>query len=304
MTNKRTEIKRLLLYLIFAFVPPYVLAFIYTADYGWKNDNPWFGVITSVSMFFPAAANIITRLITKEGFSKSLLRIRLKGNMRYFVIALLLPVVCSVITAVIMAAVLLPSGSLGNMVTKMDYGKLAATVLYVITMSIVFMLFGFGEEFGWRGYLTPKLEKLMPAPAAIIVSGIIWGLWHAPIIACGHDFGKGYWGDPWLGIILMCVACIGFSFYLTALTKATGSSLTAGVAHMAINNITTGLAGLMISGLAEDKLIKLSTELAFGYNVTAMSVLTVITLIVGAMILIRIKRSHATLDASVLRRTF
>ena len=125
--------------------------------------------------------------------------------MRYFVIALLLPVVCSVITAVIMAAVLLPSGSLGYMVTKMDYGKLAATVLYVITMSIVFMLFGFGEEFGWRGYLTPKLEKLMPAPAAIIVSGIIWGLWHAPIIACGHDFGRDYAGYPWVGIGLIFI---------------------------------------------------------------------------------------------------
>ena len=255
MTNKRTEIKRLLLYLIFAFVPPYVLAFIYTADYGWKNDNPWFGVITSVSMFFPAAANIITRLITKEGFSKSLLRIRLKGNMRYFVIALLLPVVCSVITAVIMAAVLLPSGSLGNMVTKMDYGKLAATVLYVITMSIVFMLFGFGEEFGWRGYLTPKLEKLMPAPAAIIVSGIIWGLWHIPpLITIGLNFGKNAPGFPVTNIFLMCIFCIFGGAMLQMLRKMTDSVIAPIIAHAVIDTICNPIATLFLSQkLAEGK---------------------------------------------------
>ena len=290
MTNKRTEIKRLLLYLIFAFVPPYVLAFIYTADYGWKNDNPWFGVITSVSMFFPAAANIITRLITKEGFSKSLLRIRLKGNMRYFVIALLLPVVCSVITAVIMAAVLLPSGSLGNMVTKMDYGKLAATVLYVITMSIVFMLFGFGEEFGWRGYLTPKLEKLMPAPAAIIVSGIIWGLWHAPIVACGHNFGTNYAGFPWLGIILMCISCIGFGLYLTALTRITGSVLTASIAHISINNIIGATSGAML--MSVDGYESISEKLSSGieYPLLTMIVLFVMSITEGMVLLIIKKR--------------
>ncbi len=281
MTNKRTEIKRLLLYLIFAFVPPYVLAFIYTADYGWKNDNPWFGVITSVSMFFPAAANIITRLITKEGFSKSLLRIRLKGNMRYFVIALLLPVVCSVITAVIMAAVLLPSGSLGNMVTKMDYGKLAATVLYVITMSIVFMLFGFGEEFGWRGYLTPKLEKLMPAPAAIIVSGIIWGLWHAPIIACGHDFGRDYAGYPWVGIGLMCVSCVFIGCYLTALTKRTGSVLPASLAHMAINTIASAVVSFMLMTCATEN-VEIQTD--FNYSIIFFGVISSVSLAAGIIL--------------------
>ncbi len=246
MTNKRTEIKRVILYLIFAFVPPYVLAFIYVANNGWKNDNPWFGIVTSVSMLFPAAANIITRLITREGFSGSLLRMKLKGNMRYFLIALLLPVVCSVTAAVIIAAALLPSGGLGDMVTKTDYGKLAATVLYVMTMSIVFMLFGFGEEFGWRGYLTPKLERLMPAPAAIIVSGIIWGLWHAPIIACGHNFGRDYAGYPWIGIGLMCVSCVFIGCYLTALTKRTGSVLSASLAHMAIDTISSAIVSFML----------------------------------------------------------
>lgn len=304
MKNKKVTLIRLVIFLLIAFALPFIMIFIYIAKCGWTMEGDFYGIICSVAMLCPALANILTRIITKEGTADLNLNLRFNGQKKYYCIALLVPVLCSLVIVLCAALFLLPSDSLAEVLKNTNYGEAGSVVLYLISMSVSAFMFGFGEEFGWRGYLTPKLEKLMPSAAAILVTGVIWGLWHAPLIACGHDFGKGYWGDPWLGIILMCVACIGFSFYLTALTKATGSSLTAGVAHMAINNITTGLAGLMISGLAEDKLIKLSTELAFGYNVTAMSVLTVITLIVGAMILIRIKRSHATLDASVLRRTF
>jgi len=43
------------------------------------------------------------------------------------------------------------------------------------------MIFTFGEEFGWRGYLLPRLAPLGGISAAII-TGVIWGLWHTPVI--------------------------------------------------------------------------------------------------------------------------
>ncbi len=57
-------------------------------------------------------------------------------------------------------------------------------------------LFGFGEELGWRGYLLPKLMPLGRVKATLLL-GLIWGIWHAPLIAVGFN----YPGYPILGII-------------------------------------------------------------------------------------------------------
>jgi membrane protease YdiL (CAAX protease family) len=46
------------------------------------------------------------------------------------------------------------------------------------------LIFMFGEEFGWRGFLLGELEKLGRLPAALAV-GLIWWAWHIPIILAG-----------------------------------------------------------------------------------------------------------------------
>lgn len=294
MTSKKETVIRLAIFLLIAFALPYIMIFIYIAKCGWTVEGSFYGIICSVAMLCPALANILTRIITKEGTADLTLNLDFKGKKRYYGIAIIVPVLCSPVIVLCVTLFLLPSDSLGEMLKNTNYGEAGSVALYLISMSVSAFMFGFGEEFGWRGYLTPKLEKLMPSTAAILVTGVIWGLWHAPLIACGHDFGKGYPGDPWLGIILMCVSCIGFSFYLTALTKATGSSLTAGIAHMAINNIASGLTGVLLASLAEEKILKLSTELNFGYCVINMGVLTGITLLAGVVIMIvRKKKTKA-----------
>ena len=60
----------------------------------------------------------------------------------------------------------------------------------------------FGEEFGWRGYLQPKLMPL-GIRKAILLTGFIWGLWHAPVILMGYNYGLAYWGAPFLGPLAM-----------------------------------------------------------------------------------------------------
>ncbi len=42
----------------------------------------------------------------------------------------------------------------------------------------------FGEEYGWRGFLTAQLEHLGRRRAAVLI-GLIWGVWHIPILASG-----------------------------------------------------------------------------------------------------------------------
>jgi len=62
-------------------------------------------------------------------------------------------------------------------------------------------VFGFGEEFGWRAYLLPKLTPL-GLRAAVVVQGLIWGAWHWPLIAMGYEYSFDYVGFPWLGFLV------------------------------------------------------------------------------------------------------
>ena len=98
----------------------------------------------------------------------------------------------------------------------------------------------FGEEGGWRAYMMPKLTKLFEGkPAgeiwALIIGGIIWGLWHAPLTCIGHNFGTDYPGFPYLGILMMCISCILVGILLTYVTKKSGSVWPAAIMH-AVNN--------------------------------------------------------------------
>ncbi len=43
-----------------------------------------------------------------------------------------------------------------------------------------------GEEFGWRSYLQQRLFVGRPLLAAI-VTGVIWGCWHLPLIFAGYE---------------------------------------------------------------------------------------------------------------------
>ncbi|MDN5739460.1 MAG: CPBP family glutamic-type intramembrane protease, partial [Brevibacterium aurantiacum] len=64
---------------------------------------------------------------------------------------------------------------------------LVAVVGYLAIMALGSLLnitVAFGEEVGWRGWLLTSLRPLGTWPALLIV-GVIWGLWHAPLILLG-----------------------------------------------------------------------------------------------------------------------
>jgi uncharacterized protein len=41
---------------------------------------------------------------------------------------------------------------------------------------------GFFEEIGWTGFAFPKMCLKLPAPRAALLLGLLWGLWHVPVI--------------------------------------------------------------------------------------------------------------------------
>ena len=95
----------------------------------------------------------------------------------------------------------------------------------------------FGEELGWRGMLYPTLAELMSERSAALVTGAIWGLWHAPAIAMGHNYGMGYAGFPVAGILTMTLLCTAMSSWLSLLRTRSESVWPCALAHGAFNAI-------------------------------------------------------------------
>jgi membrane protease YdiL (CAAX protease family) len=104
-------------------------------------------------------------------------------------------------------------------------------------------LFAFGEEYGWRGVLAAELSPLGNLRANLL-TGVLWGLWHAPIIILlGHNYGTE-WG--W-GIFLMVAWTTPLAFLLSWVRLRSGSVLAAAFLHGAYNG-TIGFFALTIIG--------------------------------------------------------
>lgn len=102
-------------------------------------------------------------------------------------------------------------------------------------------LFAFGEEYGWRGVLTDLLAPLGETRSSILV-GVLWGLWHAPLIVLGFNYGE----YRLQGIALMCVWTVPLSFILARARAWSGSVLAPAVIHGGINAMG-GFAVLLIA---------------------------------------------------------
>ena len=270
MENK-IDLKRILIYLAFAFGIAWVWALVLALNGGLANSPviiPFtnytlaFFVLAFGYMFAPALANVFTRLITKEGWGHLSLRPKFKSGWKYWLAAWFLPGILTVIGGVIFFLVFPKyfdpqmknyaaqvAAAYGN--TPMPYPMMVLALIQFVQAMLLSPLlnglFTFGEEFGWRGYLLPKLMPL-GGRKSVLISGVIWGVWHWPVIAMGHNYGLDYPGAPWLGMLMMVVVCICLAALLSWTTLRAGSVWPAVIGHGAVN----GIAAISYLFLATD----------------------------------------------------
>lgn len=209
--------------------------------------SPLYSMSLSLCMMFPALGSILTRAITREGFKDMLLRPNFKGNWGKYVMAALMPL-AFIATGAVLYYLIFPgefditgaamSSALAASGVPAEAAKtvmLVQAVTGVLLGPFVNLVFTFGEELGWRAYLLPRLNRSMSARAAVLVSGVIWGVWHAPMIALGHNYGMGYAGWPYLGILAMILFCVTLGCFESWLTFKVKSVWPAAMVHSAVN---------------------------------------------------------------------
>jgi len=244
----RNEIdkKGLTCFLALAFIPTIVLSLLLRKIGVDLADKmmAYYSIVLAAAMFFPGiSAFIVRKFITKEGFRDAGLRIGPKKP--YLQAAVFIPLIFIVIYA-ITALFYSPDFTLrtfmeqnGIVETPMEPTAFIA-LLFISTLIITPLINSipaFGEEFGWRGYLLPKLLPL-GREKALILSGITWGLWHLPFVFF-IGFG-GYTNRLAGGLVFVAVITL-LGVYIGALTLKNESFLLASFMHGVFNAQAYGI---------------------------------------------------------------
>ncbi len=203
----------------------------------------------AVAMWGPGVAAIVTTLfIAKKPFSS--LRLNTLGPKRFYLWAWFLPVLLTIIGLLFtllfgIAKLDLNFTMLRDALASAAGGSeipigviMSAQILFAIILApFINVFFTMGEELGWRGFLLPQLLPLGQWKA-MLISGVIWGVWHAPAIMQGHN----YPGYPILGSFMMIILCVLLGTILSWMYLNTKSPWVAALGHGAFNAI----AGLPI----------------------------------------------------------
>jgi len=251
--NTTIDRKRIFIFVAIAYGISIALAVVVylNGGLGLSRDNPFAAaplaaVLLPVLMFAPLVANIATRLVTREGWSNTLLRPNLRRGWRFYLAAWFLPILATIVGGAIYYLLFPgrfdPSMTWAREMGIITIGKdldpgtfLLVQVAMALAMAVTMgLLLSFGEEFGWRAYL---LQKLMPLGGrkAVLLVGVIHGVWHWPFIFMGYEYGFGYWGAPVVGPLLFVVFVVYLSAFLAWVTLRTGSVWPAALGHAAIN---------------------------------------------------------------------
>jgi len=207
----------------------------------------------------PAIAHVLTRLVTREGWRDMWLRPNFRRGWRYWALAWILPALLTVLGGALYF-LFMPSdfdpqlGVIQRMLAGSPTEKVLSpwavmaiqTLQAILIAPLINSLFTFGEEFGWRAYLMPKL-MVLGSRKAMLISGVIWGVWHWPVIFMGYEYAFNYPGSPWAGPLLFCWITLGFGTLLSWLAWRGKSVWPAVIGHAAINGIA-GLSALALNG--------------------------------------------------------
>ena len=166
------------------------------------------------------------------------------GNWKYQWLSYLLPFIIALAAyAIIWASGLGDWYDVGFVQRKMeDYNLVGWTDESVIAFHLALTAtYGFvlllpsalGEEMGWRGFLVPELARFMSFTGVALTSGLIWAVWHWPMIFMGIYGNEG----PSLSyqLFFFTLLITALSVIMTYLRFRTNSLWTAVIFHMSLN---------------------------------------------------------------------
>ena len=270
--------KRILIFLAFAVGIPWIAILVMYLTVRTDELIKLGTIAGPIFGFAPALANVATRLITREGWGRLWLRPNFRRGWRSYLAAWLLPLLAVIVGGQIFFLVFPQTFDSNLSEVRKTFASIPflainpwvgmlVTTLENMLFGLVLGVFYFGEEFGWRAYLLPKLMERFtgaesgsapaedPAQArrqaagarkAALLVGLIWGIWHWPGQFLSMKIDPTI---PLLTPLVFLVSTCALSVLLCWVTLRSGSVWPASIGHGTINSIS-GLGRSLMKGPA------------------------------------------------------
>ncbi len=229
--------KAVLLFLLFTFGLSSIFYFliIQTGKLG-----SGFGMYVTGIMWCPAMSAFITSKILKREISALAWQ---WGKPRYQIWSYLVPLLYSLVAYLIIWVTgwggFYNHEFVGQIAKSFGWEHLpkAAIILLYFIFTGVFgmagsLATGLGEEIGWRGFLVPELFKTISYTKTSLLVGIIWAMWHFPILIFA-DYNSGT--PAWYGLSCFTIMVVSISFVFTWFRLKSGSLWTGAILHASHN---------------------------------------------------------------------
>lgn len=197
---------------------------------------PWYTTGTGFIVFGPSIAGVIVIAMTsgKKGMRDLGQRaLRWRVGSRWWAVALFFT------GLILLLSIAINTIFLGGVTPSFTFLR---QEWYLIPVVFLITIIGgpLGEEFGWRGFALPHLQRRWGALGASIIIGIVWALWHLPLFF-QPDSIHAQIGLAWLPLYILNE--IVLASIITWVYNKTGSSLLVGgiILHNADNFWATAL---------------------------------------------------------------
>jgi len=258
----KVNIKKSVLFIAMTFFFNWLMATLFFV-FGGKWNTSAAMIMTVGYMFVPLVmAIIIQKFVYKEPL-KEPLGISFKLN-RWFLVAWLLPPIIALVTLGVslifpgveyspdmmgfferFKSVLTPDQleQIKRQTATFPIHPLWIGLLQGLVAGItVNAIAGFGEELGWRGFLQKEFNYMGFWKSSVLI-GVIWGIWHAPIILQGHNYPQ----HPLAGVFMMTIFTLLLSPIFSYVRLKAKSVIAVAVIHGSLN-ATAGLPILVLRG--------------------------------------------------------
>ena len=268
MNNVTFDKKGTIKYLVWTFLIAWIMQVIVGIVY--RNELVIVGqLIMAAAMFAP----LLGVLLSGNKLSGMGWKPHLKGKIKFLLAAWFLPAVLTAIGTALYFVVFpghfdfsggyLVEAAGPEILEQLEAQGLTYPVYVLInvvgciTYIPLFNMFAaVGEEAGWRGFMYPQLKAAFGKRRGWLISGIIWGIWHWPVIwLIGYEYGTDYVGFPIVGMLAFCIITVALGILCDWLYEKTECIWIPSIFHGAVNAIGTVPMALCITNIGSMRLL-------------------------------------------------